>query len=48
LSLSGTRRRAQEERVLTRIFDSTKHTGAPVVGLPFDYPTVKIPGARQD
>ena len=31
----------------TRLYDSTKHSGAPVVGSLFDYPTVGIPGSRQ-
>ena len=31
----------------TRLYDLTKHSGAPVVGSLFDYPTVGIPGSRQ-
>ena len=31
----------------TRLYDSTKHSGATVVGLPFKYPTVVVPGSRQ-
>ena len=31
----------------TRLYDSTKHSGAPVVGSLFDCPTVGTPGSRQ-
>jgi len=32
----------------TRLYDSTKHSGATVVGSLFGCPTVWIPGSRQD
>ena len=40
--MACTRRRA-----LTRISDSTKHSGATDVGLPSGYPTMTVPGARK-
>ena len=43
--LEGVPRRKES---FARLYDSTKHSGALVVGLPFDYPTVKVPGSRQD
>ena len=47
LTDEGTGWRARRKESFTRLCDSTKHSGATVVGLPFGYPTVVVPGSRQ-
>ena len=46
LTDEGTGWRARGKESFTRLCDSTKHSGATVVGLPFGSPTVVVPESR--